>query len=92
MEVRQTVAAALDRAPQFFGHGFVGVHVQQYAARVAHQTIGPIGDDQGANDAHDRIHKDPAEKAPEEQSAYREHRNPASAATCMKAARMLLSR
>src|SRR5262249_29734674 len=75
MEIGQTVSAAFYYGPQLLRPRLVCAHVQENAAGVADQSIGPIGDDQGANDAHDRIHKYPAKKAPEEQPEYREYRN-----------------
>ena len=46
-------------------HGFrIDTAVHQHPAAVDQQAVGPAADDQGTDDAHDRVHPDPAEALP----------------------------
>jgi hypothetical protein len=74
-KIGQMVAAAFDHPPQLRSRRVVCAHIQEDTAGVTDQSIGPIGDYQGADDAHDRIHEIPAQQTPEEQLKYRKDRN-----------------
>ena len=53
----------------------IGVHVEQDGAGVADQAEGPTGDDAGTDDAGERVHPEPAERAGEQQADDHQHRN-----------------
>ena len=49
-----------------FGSNFINrfpidIAIEQNFARVDEQSVGPLGDHQGTDYAHDRVHPDPAE-------------------------------
>ena len=53
----------------------VGVHVEQDAAGVAHQPVGPARDHAGADDAGQRVHPQPAERPRQQQPDDHQHRH-----------------
>src|SRR5579883_439420 len=57
MEIGEPVALGFDGAAQPFRQALIGVHVEQDRAGIADETIGPIGDDERADDTHDRVHE-----------------------------------
>ena len=56
MQITQAVAIRLQRAPYFSCQGPVRHHIQEYGASIAYQVVGPASDDEGAEEARDRVH------------------------------------
>ena len=66
VKIAQPVAVGLDEFPDSRLDFPVGVHVEQDAAGVADQAVGPAGDDERADDPGERVHPQPA-KGPGQQ-------------------------
>ncbi len=75
MQVGDLVALGLDRLADFLGHARIRRPVEQDAAGVAQQSDRPVGDDDRADEAGQRVHPEPAERARQQQSDDHQHRD-----------------
>src|SRR3981189_3245212 len=75
MEVAEKVAVALDRHADILRHARIMGHVEQNPAGVAYQHIGPARDHDRAEEACQRIHPDPSQKAGEQEPEDDQHRD-----------------
>ena len=75
MQIGDPILATLQAAHHRTRQRRVGPHVEQCGSRRAHQSPGPVGDHAGADDAHQRIHPDPAQLAAGKKARNGENRH-----------------
>ncbi len=67
MQIGDPVALAFDDGADSFCHPWIRRAIEQDAAGIAQQPNGPVGDDKRADQASQRIHPEPAERARQQQ-------------------------
>ncbi len=67
VQVGDLIALAFDRLANFLGHARIGRAIEQDAAGIAQQPNRPVGDNERADQAGQRVHPDPAECARQQQ-------------------------
>ena len=62
VKISDLVDIALNRLPETFRHASIRVHVDEDGAGVANETESPTGNNQGSDDASQRVHPHPADR------------------------------